>query len=164
MWAARWEVAQDAPVAVGVLGVAGEHGDVGAGAGAVLRHQAQEGVGVDQGAVAVERQHGVYRAVEHGPRLEHGMPGAQLLRLLHVFHAVADDGAHLVAAVADDEHGAAGGEGGDGAQHMRHQGQPHQRVDHLWPARAHPLAQPRRQDHGGQAGRLGGCQLGDLYS
>jgi len=86
--------------------------------------------------------------LEQGLRLEQGVSGAELLTLLDIFHAVAHRGAHQVAAVADDQHRAGGREGGDGAQHMRYQGQTGQGMQHLGQARTHALTQPRRQDDG----------------
>jgi hypothetical protein len=128
-------------VAAGHGRLEAEHHDGGAGA-AGLEHGV-EGLGADEGGVAVEHDGVAGEAVERRGGLEHGVAGAELFRLVgdaDVLVDLAGGGGDRLGFVAGHHHDALGLDRAGGGERMGKQRRARDPVQHLRQVRVHPGA------------------------
>jgi hypothetical protein len=110
------------------------------------RRHAPEGLGAEERRVAVEDQRVAVEVREGRPRLEHGVPGAPLLRLEHEAGAPGEGLLHGVRVPPGDDDQPGWIQPLGGRQRIVQHGPAGDRMQDLGPVRAHPRALAGRQD------------------
>ncbi len=138
-------IAQDAPVASGLIEVRREQGQRGASALVALDHRAQS-LFADQRHIAAQNQHVAGKSVKRFFRAKHRLAGAELPFLDDPGHAVSRTGPlHRLGAVADYNGDFFGSELLRRVEHMQEKRFAAERVEHFGQVGFHPSSLPGSQ-------------------